>query len=372
LHAQSAIANAEYMADVEGKQQGLEAVVSRAEAAGLDRLAISGYCNLAFGAVHHRRHTEAERHIAAGIDYGATRDLDGWRPFLLAMRAELELQQGRWSAAVDSATLGLAIGAGRSRTGRGSGVGSVVSLAVLGLVRARRGDHDPWTPLDEALALTKPTSQVQRWRWVAGARTEAAWLDGRDDVSDEANAAFPTLRADSWAIGELAVWRSRLGLDEGTPVAAAEPWAAQLAGDWRRAADLWAELGCPYETALALADADDDDALRRALDLLQDLGARPGAAIVARRLRERGARGVPRGPRPSTRENEANLTPRQVEVLALLSEGLRNAEIAERLFVSERTVHHHVSAILGKLGVESRLQAAAEAARLGLFYGDRR
>jgi len=100
--------------------------------------------------------------------------------------------------------------------------------------------------------------------------------------------------------------------------------------------------------------------------MLQELGARPAAAMVARRLRERGARGVPRGPRPRPRQNEANLTPRQVEVLALLSEGLRSAEIAERLFLSERTVHHHVSAILRKLDVQSRGQAAAEAVRLGI------
>ncbi|MGB8876894.1 MAG: LuxR C-terminal-related transcriptional regulator, partial [Solirubrobacteraceae bacterium] len=78
------------------------------------------------------------------------------------------------------------------------------------------------------------------------------------------------------------------------------------------------------------------------------------------------ARGVPRGPRPRTRENEAGLTPRELEVLALLAEGLRNAQIAKRLVVSERTVDHHVSAILGKLQVRSRSEASARAARLGI------
>jgi hypothetical protein len=65
-------------------------------------------------------------------------------------------------------------------------------------------------------------------------------------------------------------------------------YAAELAGDQARAAELWAGLGCPYDAALALVDADDDDALRRALDELQRLGAQPAAAIVARRLRARG------------------------------------------------------------------------------------
>ena len=75
---------------------------------------------------------------------------------------------------------------------------------------------------------------------------------------------------------------------------------------------------------------------------------------------------MPRGPRPSTRENPAGLTARELEVLALLVEGLRNAQIAERLVVSEKTVDHHVSAILRKLDVRTRAEAAAEATRWGL------
>ena len=106
--------------------------------------------------------------------------------------------------------------------------------------------------------------------------------------------------------------------------------------------------------------------MRQALTELNNLGARPAAAIVARRLRERGARGLPRGPRPATRENPAGLTTREVEVLGLVAEGLRNAEIAQRLVLSQKTVDHHVSAILRKLDVCSRGQAAAEATRRGL------
>jgi DNA-binding NarL/FixJ family response regulator len=125
-------------------------------------------------------------------------------------------------------------------------------------------------------------------------------------------------------------------------------------------------MGCPYEAALALLDADDEDTLHRALGELQALGAQAAAGILARRLRKRGALNVPRGQRATTRANPANLTPRELEVLNLLAEGLHNAEIAERLFVAEKTVAHHVSAILRKLGVPNRVQAVTEAARLGI------
>jgi DNA-binding NarL/FixJ family response regulator len=144
-----------------------------------------------------------------------------------------------------------------------------------------------------------------------------------------------------------------------------------LAGDWSRAAEAWTALGCPYEAALALGQSDRDEELRRSLAELQRLGARPAAAQVARRLRERGAKGVRRGPRPSTRTNPGGLTARELEVLGLVSAGLTNAEIAGRLFLSEKTVGHHVSAILRKLGARTRGEASAEAARLGIAGQDR-
>ncbi len=145
----------------------------------------------------------------------------------------------------------------------------------------------------------------------------------------------------------------------------------EIAGDWALASEAWRSLGCPYEAALALAAADDEEPLRRALDELHALGARPAAAIVARRLREQGARSLPRGPRPRTRENPAGLTDRELEVLALLAKGLRNAQIADRLVLSEKTVGHHVSAILRKLDVHTRGAAGAEATRLGLTTAPR-
>jgi DNA-binding NarL/FixJ family response regulator len=151
------------------------------------------------------------------------------------------------------------------------------------------------------------------------------------------------------------------------PGAPSEPWSTQLAGDWRAAATAWRARDRPYEAALALSEADVEEALRESLAQLQRLGAGPLERKVARRLRERGVRGVKRGPRRSTRANAAHLTRRELDVLALVAEGLRNADIAEQLFVSRRTVDHHVSAILRKLQVGSRGEAVAAAGRLGLL-----
>jgi DNA-binding CsgD family transcriptional regulator len=174
-----------------------------------------------------------------------------------------------------------------------------------------------------------------------------------------------------WVAGELAFWLWRLGGPDrfptgGLPDGVAEPFRLQMAGDWDAAADRWRPLGCPYEAAAALADGDQEPQLRAALTEFERLGARPLGALVARRLRELGVRGLARGPRPATRANPANLTARELEVLGLLVEGRSNRQIAEQLFISPKTASVHVTNLLAKLGAHSRLEAAALARRLGL------
>ena len=290
------------------------------------------------------------------------RRLESLPALVVATFRDDELDRGLWAEAGESAQIALP-------DPRTWSVPRIAALAVVGLLRARRGDPEVWEPLDEALALAEPTGEPQRVGPVAAARAEAAWLAGELEAigpaTGEALALAGQLGA-PWVVGELAAWRRRAGIEEPVPEGVAEPYARQFRGDWAGAVELWNELGCPYEAALAGFDADDEGTLARSFAELQRLGAPPAAAIVARRLRSLGVRQFPRGPRPATQANPAQLTRRELEVLGLLTEGLQDAEIAGRLFLSERTVHSHVSAILRKLDVRTRGQAAVAAAKLGV------
>jgi DNA-binding CsgD family transcriptional regulator len=170
---------------------------------------------------------------------------------------------------------------------------------------------------------------------------------------------------DPWTLGSLTIWLARLGARTDLPVLP-EPYALEIAGDHRGAAAAWDRIGRPYDAALAWLGSADEAGLREALGGLDGLGARTATVAARRRMKEAGVRAIPRGPRAATRAAPAGLTPRKQEVLALLADGLADREISERLVISERTVHHHVSAVLSKIGVSSRTAAAREAAKLGI------
>ena len=345
----------------------LEKVASLARRAGNHGLVAQCFLDIGAGGMETRRQDLAQRYVDLGLAYCSERGIELTRLYLLAIKAQLELQDGRWSDAAATAS-------GVLRIPRTSTTPRIISLVVLALVRARRGDPEVRPLVDEAWTLARPTNELPRVGRAAAARAEVAWLEG--DTAGVAAAALDGLAlapgcTSPWLLGELAVWARRGGFEGVLPAEVADPYALELAGDWRGAADLWGGLGCPYESALARSYVNDDGELRRSLEELDELGARKASAVVARQLRERGVRGVPRGPRPSTRENPARLTSREVEVLELLVGGLRNAEIAARLFLSVKTVDHHVSAILRKLGVRSRGEAATAAVTQALISPDR-
>jgi DNA-binding CsgD family transcriptional regulator len=201
------------------------------------------------------------------------------------------------------------------------------------------------------------------------ARAEAYWLQGEPDLAArEAELADDAeVGSDGWERGEIAVWLRRTGSPRPPRGELAGPYRLQAAGgDGQEAARLWARLGCPYEAALALHDSGREAALRQALEIFTGLGAPAAAQLTRHKMRRLGIRSIPAGPRTATQADPLGLTRREREVLNLICAGHSNAEIAAKLFLSAKTVDHHVSAVLAKLGTPTREAAAAHAAGPGV------
>jgi DNA-binding CsgD family transcriptional regulator len=308
-----------------------------------------------------REYEQAAACLAKAVAFDEEHDLDGLGGYAKSWLAKVRFEQGRW----DEAEL-LAGEALRLRDVLI--IIPITALGVLGRVRIRRGDPGGEPLLDEAWELAARTGDLQRLWPIAAGRAESAWLSGRAEEIE--GLVRPTYEqavslGARWPIGELGFWLSRAQALDRPAEEAAEPFALHAAGDWRGAADRWRRIGCPYEHAEALGEGD-EPALREALSILTRLGAEPAADQTRERMRRAGLKRVPARPRASTREAPAQLTRRQLEVLALVESGLSNAEIAARLFISEKTAGHHVSAILRKLGAGSRGEAAAAARKIGI------
>jgi DNA-binding CsgD family transcriptional regulator/tetratricopeptide (TPR) repeat protein len=331
----------------------LDRSLSLARAKGLDALVGLIHVNIGSSYGEQYRFTEAERHLAAGIAFTRDRDLDHANHYMCAWLALTRLYQGRWSEASDLA------GALVARPNVAA-VSRIMALVALGRVRTRRGDPGGAAALDEALALAAQTGTLQRLAPARAARAEAAWLGGdRARALAEARAVYDLAASHRhrWHVGEFCYWRSLAGERISAPVWSARPFLLQIKGDWRRAARAWESVGCPYEQARALAEGDAAAQLA-ALEIFTQLGAEPAAAALRRRMREVGVRHIPRGPRASTRGNPFGLTMRELEILGCLSRGLSNARIGAQLHLSTKTVDHHVSSVLAKLGAASRGEAS--------------
>jgi DNA-binding CsgD family transcriptional regulator/tetratricopeptide (TPR) repeat protein len=327
--------------------------------AGAEAQAGRAYANAYTFFTREFRFPEAERYWREGIAYCDERDITTYSTCLRGHRAVALVDVGHWDEAAAIAERVLACEA--------SPVNLLTSQVTLGLVRARRGEGDPFEVLDAAVEAADSLDEVEWLVFTRLARAEARWLVGDDEAAvDDLRLLRPRITPmDYDEDARLSVWERRL-LGSTSPASpATEPWATWIDGDVVGAAAAWDRLGCPYNAALALADSDEEIHLRDALQRLEALGADAVARRTRQRMRELGHR-APQGARASTREHPLGLTRREDEVLALLCEGLTNDEIAERLVLSTRTVDHHVSAVLGKLGVGSRTAAAAQARSLGM------
>jgi DNA-binding CsgD family transcriptional regulator/tetratricopeptide (TPR) repeat protein len=362
VHALNNVGSAELFMRNETGRIKLEESLRLALANNLQDYVARAFTNLVCYAVRDKNYPLAMRYLNNLIAYSTEHGLEARTIYIIGWRARAYLEQGDWGKAADDASFVL----GQYRL---SAITKIPALAVLAHVRIRRGDPQVEPLLTEGLDLAMKTGELQRIAPVTSARAEFAWLKGNlEQTANEANTvlAMPRAADDPWVQGEFAFWIWRAGGAPQTHERIAAPYALHMAGDWRAAANAWKRIGCPYEAAVALADGD-ENANREALEIFERLGAGPAAEKLRHTLRATGARGIRRGPRPSTKENPSGLTNRQLEVLTLMADGLGNAEIGDRLFISAKTVDHHVSAILSKLEARTRGEAVAVASQAGLI-----
>jgi len=310
------------------------------------------------------RHGEGEQCYTQAVAYCEEHDIGTFAVCLQGERTAYLEKIGRWDECVSLADALLY----RYTLSPWNRLKPLCSMAK---VMARRGQEGFWPYLDEGIESAMRLGEPDWIVPVGMARTEAYWLGGHLDAAiselgrvRDVAAGLPVAQR-AW----VALWNRRLtGITDAIDL---EPFASQLAGNAPHAAELWDRLGYGYEAALALLDTKDEALLRESLTRLTDLGAVAAARLVRRTMRELGIRSIPTGARTAARTHPRGLTKREQEILELLSEGQSNEKISATLFISVRTVEHHVSAILSKLGASTRKGAAKEARRLSLSRFDR-
>ena len=310
-----------------------------------------------------RRWDDFDAITAEGLAYCEEHDITTSTYCIRAGGAEAKLRQGRWDDAVALAQPLVDL--------KASPVNIIGPLTVVGLVRSRRDEPGGMRDLDEAAELADQTGDLE-WRVMTKVpRAEAHMLAG-DLVAarrDLETCLEPGLsEVTPTTVGMLLLWARRAGLTApDLPGMVFEtPVVLALAGRHEESAAAWDEFGMPYEAAWALLDSNDAELVREALTRFDQMKVPAAARLARKELRRLGATSIPTGSRAATLANPAGLTQREQEVLALVAGSLTDEQIAARLVISVRTVNHHVSAILTKLGVTSREAAATEARSRGL------
>lgn len=350
---------------VEEGCESLERSRALAEQLRSDAWVANAFVNLGSACGEVYRFDLADGYLRRGIEFCSERDIDFSRLYQLAWQSLVWMYRGRWTEASGTAHVVLA-------DRRSPVIARITALIALGRVRARRGDPAVWEALHEAQELAGNTGTLQRVALMHAARAEAAWFEGRTaEAASEASAgvALAVRKRHPWFASELLFWcwQGDGSLPGGLPdFCVRQPFAMEISGRWREAAESWRALGCPFEAARAMMEGD-ESAQREALAVFESFGARPMIERMRYKLRAAGVRGLQRGPRDSTQHNPAGLTTKEIEVLALLAQGLRNKEIGQRLHRSARTVDHHLAAIFTKLDVSTRAEAVRAAYRLGLI-----
>ncbi|MBB3590623.1 ATP/maltotriose-dependent transcriptional regulator MalT [Rhizobium sp. BK529] len=360
-HALNNVGTAICWRDPDRARQTLEEALAIALDHGFQEHIARAFTNRAWVEIQLHAAAAAEDVLTRGIAYCIEHDLDTWRDYMRGELAELLTFLGRWEEAAAAAQAVV-------DNQNAPALSRYPSLVALATLRTRRGEPAD-ALLQEMEKFLANTFEFQRLSAHAALMAERAWLGLADrDAALAALRQAASLCSDDAPGSTIGFWAHILGEPGLAPDNRNGDAAvtAMLEGRWQEAADIWTDRRAPYLAALALLDGD-SDALYRALATLETLGATTVVTHVKDMIRKRSGRLATRGPRASTQANAAGLTTREMDVLRLIDEGRSNAEIGAQLFVSAKTVDHHISSILAKLNAKSRGQAAAEGRRLGLL-----
>jgi len=324
--------------------------------------AARAYTNLGHNGMLIKDYGLAKKAFDEGIQYCEERNLDSWTMYMLASLARVHFETGSWNDALKIAEDLL----------KGDYLpppAKIFALVVVGSIRTRRGEADAYPLLNEAKSKAMQTMELQRIVPALSALLEYEWIKGTRCIEEEVinnTISMMNQMGNLYENSEFAFWLKKARNQELPLQEVYEGYKLDNLKNVHRAVTNWQNAGCPYEEGLALFEGDQDDK-RKAISIIHKLGALAVYEKLKFEMRSSGIKSIPRGLRKSTQENPALLTDRELEVLQLLNEGMQNKEIAARLFISAKTVDHHISAILFKLDVNSRTKAVQEAIRLAIL-----
>ncbi|ULQ51988.1 AAA family ATPase [Flavihumibacter fluvii] len=348
-----------------GKEEGKERLFESLEIAlrnSFHEHAARAYSNIITSSLVNKEYALANEFLEKGIDYCEERNLDSSKNYQRYLKARLLLETGDWSQAGSIVNNLLA-------EPRQFGIVKIGALIIRTVIETRKGATNSLPQLQEVKTLAFRTGEYQQIVPVAIAILEYEWLTAKRSLTDtELKICIDLVQKVDhvYLNSEFGSWLKRARQEDVRLPQLAEPYMLLEAGKVRLAAIFWEKKGCPFEKAFALCAGNEDDK-REALVLFQQLGADAIYEKVKMEMRATGIKKIPRGLRESTKTNPAQLTNRELDIIQLLQKAIQNKDIAEKLFISPKTVDHHISSIFFKLDVNSRAKAVAEAVRLGIL-----
>jgi len=347
------------------KQKGIDLLqqsLGIALANGYQEHAARAYTNLGSDAVRIKDYPFAAKIIEEGLRYCEERELGSWQTYMLSWKAKLLLDTGKWEEAAG-------IAADLIGKSDHASIVKVGALVVAGTIKMRKGEPDALPTLLKARTKAFESMELQRILPALAALLEYEWVTGEDHVERTALEYAIGLIGQPGRLRESSEFEFWLFKVRKQVLPMHETEKGYRANNPKMALEAaagWQRLGCPYEQALLLFEGD-ADSKKEAISIVHRLGAQAIYEKMKDEMRGSGITGIPRGLRKTTQSNPAQLTDRELGVLRLLKEGLQNKEIGSRLFISAKTVDHHISSILFKLEVNSRARAVQEATRLQII-----